>query len=357
MVPGAQEHLAPRALVTGAAGFIGAALTGELLARGWQVTGLDDLSAGRRERLAPHARLSFVQADVRDTQRLEEVWRAARPTCVFHLAACVGVRRVLADPAGSRAANLQGAASVARALERGAADARGALGPPGTPGAPPRFFFASTSEVYAERAGPLDERAALRAPATTGRFAYADSKRGGEELFDALASRVAGLAPVHLRFFNVVGPGQDAGAGMVLPRFVELAAAGRALPVYGDGQQVRTFAHVADVAAVLARLAERPELPAGALNVGGSARATLQELAQCVLAVSGSAAGVEHVDPRRAVDPAFEDVRWREPDLARLAGLIGSVPQRALRAIVADTWARHAAERAPWRPVCASLAS
>src|SRR5262245_29467556 len=136
MLPEARETAAapqPVALVTGAAGFIGAALARELAARGWRVCALDDLSSGRRERLGAQPGLEFVQADVRDTRRLAELLAAQRPAAIFHLAARVGVRRVLADPEGCRAENLAGVASLAAALEASAG------------GVAPRLFFASTS--------------------------------------------------------------------------------------------------------------------------------------------------------------------------------------------------------------------
>jgi UDP-glucose 4-epimerase len=340
------------ALVTGGAGFIGAALALRLVQAGWRVVALDDLSAGDRARLASvdGSALTFLRADVCDRALVRDLVARESFDTVFHLAGCVGVRRVLADPALCAHSNRAGAASVSAALA--------AL----PPGRRPRAFFASTSEVYAERLGPLREDAALRAHATDGRFAYASSKLDGERSFARATADEGDRGAVLLRFFNVVGPGQDATSGMVLPRFVEQAARGEALTVYGDGEQVRTFAHVDDVAAVLARLAEHAQVPAGPLNVGGTARATLLELAHAVVRASGSTAGVRRVDPRVELGRGFADVRSREPDLTRLARVLGAgadIPSRSLADIVADTWARHAAH-APSRTetrTCASLAS
>jgi nucleoside-diphosphate-sugar epimerase len=142
-----------------------------------------------------------------------------------------------------------------------------------------------------------------------------------------------------------------------MPTFVEHALARLPIPVHGEGRSVRTLAHVDDVAATLVALLERhPAVPGGPLNIGGTARASVLEIAQCVLALSKSHAGIAHVDPLRVVGPAFEDVDWREPDLGRLAGLGVPVPSRTLESIVADTLARHAALQ-PGRSACASRAS
>lgn len=341
-----------RALVTGGAGFIGAALALQLVRSGWSVVTLDDLSAGDRARLAPAegAALTFLRADVCDRALAADLVACEHFDTVFHLAGCVGVRRVLADPLACARSNRAGAESIAVALA--------AL----PPSRRPRAFFASTSEVYAERLGALREDDGLRAHAADGRFAYASSKLDGERSFARATADEGDRGAVLLRFFNVVGPGQDSASGMVLPRFVEQAARGEALTVYGDGEQVRTFAHVDDVAAVLARLAEHAHVPAGPLNVGGTARATLLELAHAVVRASGSTAGVRRVDPRVELGRGFADVRSREPDLTRLARVLGAaseIPSRSLADIVADTWARHAAHtasRAETR-TCASLAS
>src|SRR5204863_4907589 len=133
-----------------------------------------------------------------------------------------------------------------------------------------------------------------------------------EILLDAAAHE---RGPVHMRFFNVVGPGQDSTQGMMLPTFVEHALRGEPIPVHGAGTSVRTLAHVDDVAETIAALVEHDAVPAGPLNVGGTARASVLEIAQCVLALSKSSAGIAHVDPRVVVGPAFEDIDWREPDL------------------------------------------
>ena len=338
-------------LVTGAAGFIGAALTRELLARGDEVLALDDLSAGRAERLPDHPRLRRVVADVAAPGVLAGLL-AERVDAVVHLAARVGVRAVLLDPDGCYRVNVDGARALADALATLPESER------------PRLLAASSSEVYSPRGEPLTEAHPLRALDGAGRWRYAASKRAAEEQLDASLASAPGREVVHVRFFNVVGPDQDAGTGMVLPTFVDRALAGRPLPVHGDGSALRTFAHVDEVARVLADLLERPTLPAGPLNVGGRARASVLELAHEVARQAGTGAHPELVDPRLDVAPSFEGVAWREPALERLASLGVTLPSRPLSAIVADVLERRRADLqaspigAPsWGDACASPAS
>ncbi len=327
-----------RLVVTGGAGFVGAGLVREWLARGGSALVVDDLSAGRAERLPRHSRLELVVADVARPGVLSGLL-AGGAQAVVHLAARVGVRTVLLDPEGCFEANLAGARALAGALVALPAAER------------PRLLAASSSEVYLPRRAPLRETDPLRPLDGAGRWRYAASKRAAEELFDA-APRLfgaepfaAGRGPVHLRLFNVVGPGQDAGTGMVLPLFVERALAGRPLPLHEGGAAVRAFAHVDEVARVLADLVQLEALPAGPLNVGGLARASVAELARTVIECAASSSTLERVDPRREVAPSFEGIAWREPCLARLAGLGVELPRRDLRAIVADVVAAQRGER------------
>jgi UDP-glucose 4-epimerase len=334
-------------LVTGGAGFIGARVVSGLLGRGCAVVVLDDLSGGRRERLAAeHPRLRVVIGDARSALLAREL--AAGPfDALLHLAGCVGVRRVLDDPEECRRSTLALSTALVRALEELAPLAR------------PRVLAASSSEVYRESRAPVAEDAPLRSLDGVGRWAYAGAKLAAERVLDDAAGLwPAGRGPVHLRFFNVVGPGQDSASGMVLPTFVERARAGLALPVHGDGQQVRTLAHVDDVARDLVRLLCDVAAPAGPLNLGGTTRCTVGELARTVARLAGR--GPEalcSVDPRRTLSAAFEEVRHREPCLQKAAALGLRLSRRSLEELVQDTMSRHAATLSRPAPEAAAAAS
>ena len=320
-----------RVLVTGGAGLIGAALVRELAEGGASVLAVDDLSAGSRARLPRRAEVEVAIADVSEPGTLARLLAERDPFDVLvHLAARVGVRTVLADPERCRRENEAGTRAVI--------DAVAELEPRDRP----RVFAASSSEVYADKCGPLAEGDALRTADARGRFAYAASKIAGERALDAARALWArGRGPLHLRFFNVVGPGQDAASGMVLPTFVEAARTGAPLRVHGSGRQVRTLAHVDDVARTLAALVAMPDAPEGALNVGGTARASVLEIARAVIAASGRPDAIVHVDARAELGSGFRAIETREPDLRRLASLGVPMPTRGLDAIVADAWRRH----------------
>ena len=345
----------PHVLITGAAGFIGASVARVLVEAGAKVTGMDDLSAGRLDRLDPLLRTEarsqdrpfrFVEGDVRDRERLlgTILGDTESPVdSVLHLAGRVGVRRVLQDPLGCEEENLEGAKSLAAAVRIARGQGRSI-----------RVVAASTSEVYAESSDPLSETSALRPVVAEGRWRYAASKRVAEEVIDRVLD-----GAVHLRFFNVVGPGQDAESGMVLPRFIEAARQGEALRIHGQGSQVRTFAHVDAVARDVAVLAapraffssDAAASFQGPINVGGMARATIAELAEQVTRAVALHSGRDSA-PHQFVDPSvdvagnFEDVHHRVPDL-RLLRTLGLAAERrgsapwALEDIVRDAVQRH----------------
>lgn len=327
-----ERHGAPSSvLITGGAGFIGSCVALQLEHIGARVVAVDDLSAtpGPRDLQQPGVQ-GLERMDVTRPGALHEVLVRHGPfDCVLHLAAVVGVPRVLADPQTCFRRNIDGVQALIEAIAALPAMDR------------PRVLAASSSEVYADSAAPLDESSTLRAPCTDGRWAYATSKREGECLLDAAISLWReGQGPVHLRLFNVVGPGQSARSGMVMPTFVEQALSRRPLSVHGDGDQVRSFADVREVGDALVALLRHPRLPAGSLNVGGTVHASVLDLARRVACASrrigGVEAKIEHVDPRHTVALDFVDVDRRTPGLSRLRKLGVELPSRALQRIVDD---------------------
>ncbi len=345
-----------RLLISGVAGLIGSRLARELLAAGWEVLGIDDFSGGWKERLPSHDCFRFVELDMTEPGALGDLLRreiqVGGPFEAFvHLAARVGVRSVLRDPEGCRDSNLNGVGALTEALSSLADTDR------------PRVYAASTSEVYREARRPLHEGDATRSTAGEGRWAYAGSKLRGEQLLDeACASWTASKRPIHLRFFNVVGPGQDAASGMVLANFVEQALAGQDIRVHGDGSQVRTFAHVNEVARSLAEIVVQGNCPAGPLNLGGVALTEIGDLARCVLRLSGSTSTIMNTNPLEDCGSNFEPIHYREPDLGRLASFGVHLPQMSLEDIVLDSLQKHSllskpSQRDPRSSMCVSPAS
>jgi len=286
--------------------------------------------------------------DVRNQEQLKRVLRDHGPFHgVLHLAGRVGVSTVLQDPEGCR--------GVTRDLISALCGALTAL----PRGQRPRLLAASTSEVYCDASGPLEEDAPLRREDGQGRWAYAGSRVEAERALDGagLLDR-CGRAPIHLRFFNVTGPGHRPESGMVLPRFIAAAQAGQPLPVHGDGTQERTFAHVQDIARDLADLIQMGDAPAGPLNLGGIAHARVLDLAQMVVRLAGPGSGqIEFVDPK-AAHPSFEEIKSREPNLNRAHQLGLARNHRSLDEIVQAMLFDIARPDSPRPPVlCASPVS
>ncbi len=261
-----------RALVTGGAGFIGSNLVDALLARGDEVTVVDDLSTGRRgnldSALAAGARL--VELDIREAVALTEAVTAAQPEVVFHLAAQIDVRKSLADPAFDAAVNVGGTANLLEAMR--AAEA-------------PRIVFVSTGgAIYGEGAGkqlPLDEGAPIE-PFS----AYGQSKFAAEGYL-ALYERLYGLSGISLRLGNVYGPRQDPlGEAGVIAIFCGRLRGGERPTVFGDGRQTRDYIYVGDV--VAAALAAAGSRASGPVNIGTGIETDVLELAARLAEIDGS---------------------------------------------------------------------
>lgn len=307
-----------RALVTGGAGFIGSHLVDLLLARGDRVTVVDDLSTGRAVNLpADHPRLRVVRSTL--SAALQGDGGTGRGVLggpegydeVYHLAAAVGVKRVIDEPILSIDTNVEETSALLRWLARGSR--------PGTP-----VLIASSSEVYgkSERVPFREDDDVVYGPTTKGRWAYACTKAIDEYLALAYHQRHA-VGAVVARFFNTVGPRQVGDYGMVLPRFVRAALRGEALIVHGDGAQTRCFCDVRDVVSVLPRLLASQPCHGRVFNVGSDRSITIADLARLVVRVLRSGSEVRFVPYDQAYPGAFEDLRRREPDLSRVRSAVG----------------------------------
>jgi UDP-glucose 4-epimerase len=315
--------VAGKALVTGGAGFIGSHLSELLLAEGWEVFALDDVSTGSLENVA-HLRdrsdFHLVVDSVLSPAVVSEV--VHKCDVVFHLAAAVGVRLIVEQPVHTMVTNVQGTETV--------------LGYCSEFGK--RVLIASSSEVYGDHREerPLEENdRRVYGPTTEKRWLYADSKAMDEHL--ALSYHLErGLDAVIVRLFNTVGPRQSGQYGMVIPRFVERALAGEPLEVHGDGTQTRSFCHVADTVRALAGLMDASEISGDIFNVGSSERVRIIDLAERVKQATGSDSEIAFVPYDRVYGQGIEDTLHREPATGKIRDAIGWAPDRDLDGILRD---------------------
>jgi UDP-glucose 4-epimerase len=312
-----------RYLVTGGAGFIGSHLCEALLSSGAAVTVVDDLSTGREGNLdaarAAHGDcLTFVRSTVADAVPALPIGGFDG---IFHLAAAVGVRLVVEDPARAAETNIFETSAVLSYAARSR-----------TP-----MLLASSSEVYGKgiRAPFREDDDLVFGPPTVSRWSYGLSKAIDEQLALAHANR-DGLPVVIARFFNTVGPRQRGRYGMVLPRFVAAALACAPLEVHGSGRQVRCFCDVRDVAASLPRLLGDAACHGRVFNVGGDRPVTIEDLAGAVLRVTGSSSAIDRVPHSQVFGDSFEDLAIRVPDIARIRAAIGFEPAIGLDRTIAD---------------------
>ena len=307
-----------RVLVTGGAGFIGAALVRRLRAeRGHEVAVLDDLSTGDPAALSgTGARLTV--GDVRDAGVVHAA--VAGADAVVHLAAVASVPSSVDDPLRTHAVNATGTLHVLEA-------ARATGGPP--------VVVASSSAVYGPAAALPTRETAAAAPASP----YAASKLAAEA-YALSAQAVHGLPTLALRFFNVYGPGQRADHvyAAAVPAFVSAALAGRAATVHGDGGQTRDLVHVDTVTGVLADAVDRRLAAREPVNLATGRRTSLLELLDVLGDVLGHRVDRVHVPER------VGDVRHSAADTGRLRALLGGVEGVDLHEGLVSTvaWARAA---------------
>lgn len=303
-------------VVTGGAGFIGSHLARALVERGRSVRIVDDLSTGKRERLAGLLAergdaCELYEQDIRDLDALQRIFDGAE--YVYHQAALPSVPRSVNDPVSSNSANVDGTLNVFVAARD--AGVR-------------KVVYASSSSVYGDSKELPKHEGMPFAPLSP----YAITKCVGE-MYGQVFSRLYGLGTVGLRYFNVFGPAQDPASqyAAVIPKFITAMLAGESPTIHGDGEQSRDFTFIENV--VEANLAAaRSEATGIAVNVACGERYTLNQLVAFLNEILGTGIRAVHGDPRPG------DVKHSQASIARAAEAIGFAPkvgfQDGLRATV-----------------------
>lgn len=309
-------------LITGGCGFIGSHLAEKLLDEGNDVFVIDDLSTGNLDnvsRIMGNKKFHLVIDTILNSIILEEMLRES--DFVFHLAAVVGVKRVMENPIDSIIINVEGTYNVLRLCAH----------------LNKKILISSTSEIYGKNETiPFVEDADIIIGNTKKkRWSYACTKAIDEFLAFAFFEEKR-LPVIIVRLFNTVGPRQSERYGMVIPRFISQAMSNNPITVFGTGQQTRCFMHVSDVINALTELIKRDNAYGDVFNIGSSDEITIKELAQKIRNITGSSSTISFIDPADIYKTGFEDMNRRVPDTSKIKSLIDFRIQYSLDDIILD---------------------
>lgn len=300
-------------LVTGGAGYIGSHLVDRLLERGDEIFAIDNLSTGRISNIQRHLgadRFHFLNDTILNEALLDRL--ASDVDLVYHLAALVGVKYVVADPLGAIKTNVTGTEAVLGAAFKYWK----------------KVVLASSSEIYGKSAKiPFhEEDDRVLGPTSVGRWSYSTSKAIDEHFAFAYAAK--GLPVATVRFFNSYGPRLDEkGYGSVVANLVRQALKGEPLTVHGDGRQTRCFTYIDDTVEGTLLAGEVKAGEGLVFNIGAEAETTILELATTIKRLTGSRSEIVFVPYRDYYGEGFEDTRRRVPSIDRAKTVLGFVPK------------------------------
>jgi UDP-glucose 4-epimerase len=322
-----------KVLITGGAGFIGSHLAERLIARGDEVSVVDNITTGRIENLThllASRQIKIFIDTVCNPVLMEQLIRDADH--VYHLAAPVGVKYIMDHPVLTILDSARGADVVFGLCNKYRK----------------QVLLASSSEVYGKnldlmggdtrKLGEDDLR--LKGSTKNHRWAYANAKSMEEFLAFAYFKEYR-MPVVVVRFFNTVGPRQSGMYGMVIPRFIQQALAGEPITIFGTGGQSRCFLHVSDALDAATGLMADPRAIGDVFNIGSEEEVTIRALAEKIKERTGSASEIVCVDYKAAYGDGFEDMLRRTPDLKKIRDVIGFRPKFDLDRTVDEVIAHY----------------
>jgi UDP-glucose 4-epimerase len=307
-----------RVFITGGAGFIGSHLADACIARGDEVTILDNMSTGSRANIAHlEGKITIHEGDIRDKNLVEKL--ISDTDLVLHMAAALGVKNIMEHTIESIDRNFTGSEVVLNAATK----------------FNKRIIIASTSEIYGKNPNqPLHEESdrVVGAPQKI-RWTYADAKALEEAVAHTL-HKTHGLKVTIVRFFNTVGPRQTGQYGMVVPRFIQSALKNEEITIYDDGSQSRVFCHVEDAVRAVITLSETDSTIGDYFNVGGLGETTIKELATKIIERTRSTSATRFIPYSDAYPAGFEDMQRRVPDISKIKKAMGWEPRYSLDSII-----------------------
>jgi len=315
-----------RVFITGGAGFIGSHLCDALIARGDEVSILDNLSTGSKDNIAHlEGKIKVSQGDIRDQALVESL--VADSELVLHMAAALGVDNILKNPIDSISTNFFGSEVVLNAAQK----------------YDKRILIASTSEIYGKNPkqplSEMDDRV-IGTPQKL-RWTYSDAK-ALEEATAHFLFLTKQLRVTTIRFFNTVGPRQTGKYGMVIPRFVRAAIDDKPLKIFGDGSQSRVFCHVRDSVKAVLALSASDKTIGEVFNMGGKGEISILDLAKLIIKQTNSKSEITFTDYEDAYPTGFEEMARRVPDVSKLTDFTGWEPKLGLEIIIDDVYLSYA---------------
>lgn len=298
-------------MVTGCAGFIGSNLCEELVNRGWNVIGIDNLMAGYKkniEHLEIKDNFKFIWADIRDYKEIERIIKENKITYITHQAARGSVPKSVENPILTHEINTSGTLNVLWAAVQNKVD---------------KVVCAISSSVYGDTPTLPKMETMSYKPLSP----YAVTKVT-KEMYCNVFFNLYGLKTVGLRYFNVYGRRQDPNGdyAAVIPRWITKAFNDEDLPINGDGRQTRDFTYIDDVvqANIKALECENSEAFGKGFNIGYSGRANIKELAEEIIKTTNSKSKIVHGEPRKG------DIRDSYADISLAKELLGYNPETNL---------------------------
>lgn len=310
--------------ITGGAGFIGSHIAEYHLKKGDQVYVVDNLSTGSMDNLTACLQNNNFQYEIADILTWEGLTEAVHwADRIYHMAAVVGLFRVIQNPVEVLATNIVGCERVLRAAA--------------TSKWHPQLLVASSSSVYGRNTKqPHQETDILKLKSSgQGLWSYAISKFADESFCHAYAQKKA-IKVTIARFFNTIGPRQSGSYGMVIPRFIQQAIHATPITVHGDGNQTRSFCDVRDTVNMLDLLINNAKSINEIVNVGNDREISINDLAQLTKKITHSDSVIHHLSYQEAYGEKIYDTKRRLPCLKKLHSLITYQHQWSLEDTIQD---------------------
>ncbi|HAT1949654.1 TPA: NAD-dependent epimerase/dehydratase family protein [Legionella pneumophila] len=311
-------------LITGGCGFIGSHLAAFHLEQGDEVLVVDNMSSGSDGNLRIYQDNPLLHIEQNDILSWPDLTKATGwADRIYHMAAIVGIFKVLSEPVNVIRTNIGGAQRLLDAIVESGSRAR--------------VLLASSSSVYGaiKRADLSEEDDLIVKMKNYSLSTYMISKVTQEAI--ALAFYRTYQIPLTLvRLFNVIGPRQTGRYGMVVPRFVQQACNNKPMTVFGDGTQTRSFCDVRDAVKAMDRLLDTSKSIGEIINVGNTQEISISKLAELVKIRTKSSSNIQYISYEEAYGPGFRDTTQRKPNLSKLCSMISYKPSWTLENTIDD---------------------